>query len=203
MQLWVARVARRVVGRERAPGQVHRRAVGRLDHAIGRHRDDVAVHGGGRLDAVYVARRRHQLRRIDHVAGAARMHDELRVRGLRHQQAGAARVVEVHVGQHDVVDDLGTEALVGERREHVGDGIVGPAVDDGDASLLDDDVDRVQLRPDVTRVDGADAVRIVDDGRGHGGRRCRDEGRIMPRIDTSAASSSSGPSASSCGSGCS
>ena len=93
------------------------------------------------------------------VARAARMDDEPRARQVLHQQADAARVVEVDVGRDDVVDGVDVEPCGGERGEQARHRMVRAGIDERRAAALDDQVGGVEERPMKAGVDDVDAVR--------------------------------------------
>ncbi len=154
---------------QRPAGELERHAVAALDDALGgdRHQRSVrALDFGGAVDR---GRALHQVRRIDHVPGAARMNDEARSRQLRHQQPDASGVVEVDVGRDDEVDRVALESGGGERREQARHRVVRAGVDEGGAAAFDDQIGGVEQRPVKPSVDDVDAVRQRFDEV----RRCR------------------------------
>ena len=84
---------------------------------------------------------------------------------LAHQPSGAARVIEVHVGQQDVVDGVAGDAELGERRQQIRHRVVGADVDEGGASRVFDEVRRRVARIQILGIDRADAVRVAVDRR--------------------------------------
>ncbi len=94
------------------------------------------------------------------------MHDQARPRQLLHQQADAAGMVEVHVGGDHHVDRLGLESGGVERGEQARHRVVGAGVDEGGATVLDDQVGGVEARAMKAGVDDVDAVvEDVDEAR--------------------------------------
>ena len=85
-----------------------------------------------------------------------------RVGQLLQQQPGAAGVIQVHVGQEDVVDRAARDAELGERRQQVRHRVVRADVDEGGAPAVHDDVRGGVARVQVLGVDGGDAVRVAD-----------------------------------------
>jgi hypothetical protein len=67
-------------------------------------------------------------------------------------------MVEMHVGQDHVVDCVGRKALGAQLGEQPRHRIVRAGIDKCRASVLDDQVTRVELRTKKARVDRADAV---------------------------------------------
>ena len=68
------------------------------------------------------------------------MYDAARVRQLLHQRAGASGVIEVNVGQEDVVDVLGLEVVLVECVEQQRHAEVGAGIDERGAALRDHQV---------------------------------------------------------------
>jgi hypothetical protein len=90
----VACVAGRVEEAERPAAELEREAVGGLDHARPVDRNERAVVAAHDLVAVDLRRPRPEPARVDHVARAAGVDDELRVRQQPHHLARAAGMVE-------------------------------------------------------------------------------------------------------------
>ncbi len=160
----VACMAGRVEAAQDAPGQVHLVAIGSFDHAPGRHWLERAVAAPHLLFAVDRRGSGPQFRRVDHVPCAARMHRQPCVRQGGHQPAGAAGVIQMHMGEDQPID-------IGNRQSGLGQGlhqprlrVVGAAVDEGAASVLDHQIGGVEVRPLEAGVDGVDAVVVVHAG---------------------------------------
>ena len=84
-------------------GQIHHVSVRCLDDPFGGNRAQPAI---GLLHyrlAIHGAGTGPQQRRVDHVAGTAGMHHQLRVRQLRDQLAGTAGMIQMHVGEDQPV----------------------------------------------------------------------------------------------------
>ncbi len=88
------------------------------------------------------------------MAGAARMHHQTRLRQLRHQFAGAAGMVQMHVGQDQPVDIRGCQSGIVQGLHQTWQGMPGAAVDEGRASVLHDQVGGVEGWPVETGIDG-------------------------------------------------
>src|SRR5437667_59903 len=144
---------------ERPLAEPHALAVLDRPHALGGDRHERAVELVQAL-AVDRAGAGHELRRVDHVRCAARMQQRPRVGELLHQAPRAAGVIEMHVRQQQVVDGFPRNAELREPGEQIRDGRVGPHIDEGRASRVDDDVRGGVPRIQVLAVDGADAVRM-------------------------------------------
>ena len=87
----------------------------------------------------------------------------LDVSPLHLTRAGTARVIEMNVGEHDVIDGRRRNILRPQRGHHVRHRTVDARVDDGGPAAFDDQMNRVELRPHVMRVDRTDAVIVIDD----------------------------------------
>ena len=159
----MAGVARRVEKKQIPGAPAQGRPLRSLDHAPGRHGQDLAVHAPRRFLAVDRHGGHDQPRGIDHVARAPRVHREARVRAAGHQLPGAAGVVEVHMREHHVVDALRRHALLLQGGEHPRHGRRGGGVDDDRAPVLDHDVERGLHFAVVDRVHRADPMRVIND----------------------------------------
>ena len=106
----VTGVARRIQAEQFAPGQDRDETVVRLDDTRGIDRNDLAIKAPGGFNTVNRLRSGDQLRWIDHVPRTARMHQKLGRRESLHHRAGAAGMVEVHVGEDDPVDGIHRQA---------------------------------------------------------------------------------------------
>ena len=125
------------------------------------------------------SRRAIRRARVDHVARAARMHDQPR--------AAAARCISrptppawsrcTWVGD-DEVDRVAARAGGVERGQQARHRVVGAGVDEGGASVLDDQVGGVEARPMKAGVDDVDAV--VEAARRSRGL----QGAAMSRVDS-------------------
>lgn len=114
----VQRVARRVQQDQLAAGQIDAVAVFGHHHTLLRNRLDATIAARDLLGTINGGGTGNQPGRIDHVRRAARVQHRLCVRQLLHQQAGAAGVVQVHVGQQQPVDRVHTQAGVRQRLQH-------------------------------------------------------------------------------------
>ncbi len=130
-----------------------------VDHPLCGDRHELAVRALDLLGAVDRGRAPDQMGGPGEVARAARMDDEPRARQVLHQQADAARVVEVDVGRDDVVDGVDVESCGGEGGEQARHRMVRAGIDERRAAALDDQVGGVEERPMKARVDDVDAVR--------------------------------------------
>ncbi len=123
--------------------------VDRLDGAVEAAKRGLAVNRDGARD---------EPRRVDHVARAARMDQQRRLVEAPHHRAGAAGMVEVHVGRDYVSDLLRFDVEFGERRRDVGKRVGRAGLDQRGFAVGDEQVNRRDLRFDVAGVDAVDAV---------------------------------------------
>jgi hypothetical protein len=100
----------------------------------------VAVQLRVELVAIYGAGAGDELRRVDHVGRAARMHHADGVRERLHQGARAAGMVEMHVCEKQQVHRFRRQAQLFEPGEYQRNGRVGTGIDDGRASARHDDM---------------------------------------------------------------
>ena len=116
---------RKISSQSRAASQARplpdRQAVAVLhhDHAFLGHRRQRAVHGVELLVAVHRPCAGLQPRWVDHVPGAAWVHQELRLGQLLHQQPRAAGVIEMNVGDNHVSHLLAGPAAGLQQAQHV------------------------------------------------------------------------------------
>ena len=88
-----------------------------LDDALCIDRHDFTVKFVGFFLAVNALRSGDELRRIRHVRRASRVYHAARIRQRLHQCPGAAGMVQVDVGQENVIDVTGFEVVLPERVE--------------------------------------------------------------------------------------
>jgi hypothetical protein len=86
------------------------------------------------------------------------MDDGTCVRQRAHEKPGAARVIEMHVREQDVVDRFRREAARADGRKQIGHRGIRPGIDERAAPLMDDQMARVEPWAHVERVDGRDAI---------------------------------------------
>ncbi len=174
----MARMAGGVQAGQDTAGQVHFVAVGSLDHALGRDRPQATVVALHDVLAVHLAGTGPQLRRVDHVPRAARMHHQARIGQLRHQLARAAGMVQVHVGENQPVHGPRFQSGVGECMQQSRDRMIGPAVDEGGPVLFHHQVGGVEVRPVESGIDGVNAVHGLHRGSRHGQRPTVTQSRV-------------------------
>ena len=95
------------------------------------------------------------------------MYHQLGVRHQTHQLAGTASVVEVDVGEEDVVHILRPQTLGGQGFQYEGHGGVDAGIDDCPVAVFDDEVDGVEALAKKSGVERADAVLVVYEVNGH------------------------------------
>ena len=141
-------------------------------HPFSRDRHQLAVQLPVQGLAVHGDRAGHQLRGVDHVRRAARVQYRPGVRQRLHHLAGAARMVEVHVGQEQPVHLLAGDAEFVERRQQPRRRRAGAGVDEGRAAVLHHEVAAGEAGAHVERVDQVHAVaeRLRQPGSGRGRR---------------------------------
>ena len=143
-----------LVGTNNRMGQALERGLGK----VFRDRDELAVVAIRNLAPVNRAHTFHERGRIDHVARAARMNDELRFRQLLHQQARTAGVIEMHVRQDHVVDAGPGQAEDFECLHQARDGVIRSGVHEGGAAVRDDQVTGIEEIADEAGIDDVDVV---------------------------------------------
>jgi hypothetical protein len=75
-----------------------------------------------------------------------------------HQLPGAAGMIEMYVRQKNVIDVTAVDAFLAQRFQEQGDARVDAGIDEGCASVVDDQVTGIEQWPHVVGVDGGDAV---------------------------------------------
>ena len=148
----------RVEQRQLAAAQPQGRTVRRLHDAIDRHRQDLAIERAGTVCSVDFVGGCYQLRRVGHVSRTARMHDQPRLRQLAHQQARTSRVIEVDMGQDNVLDHGAGNAQGIERAQDNGGRGIGGGIDQRRTPFADDEVYGIVNRLDIARIDDMDIV---------------------------------------------
>ena len=161
----VARVPGRIQAHQRPSRQIDHETVARLQHAFGGNRLQGAVKTLHQLFAVHRRRAGHQLRRIDDVPRAARMHHHPRIGQMRQQRTGTTGMIQVHMRQDQPVDLFGRHAGTLQFGQHVRHRMIGAAIDESTAAIADDQVSRRETRPHLRRIDGVDAAPGLGDGR--------------------------------------
>jgi hypothetical protein len=75
--------------------------------------------------------------------------------------APAPGVVEVDVGEDDVIDSVAAQSKLVEGSHDIGQRVVAAGVDEGNATIVNDHVDRRQNGAHIARVESDDAVAVV------------------------------------------
>ena len=123
-----------------------------------RYGPDVAVQLGEALRSVHRPRGRDQARRIGQVRRAARVHQHLGAWQCRRQPAGPARMVQMNMGEHEVVDLGRVDVVLGQRLQQKRHRMLTAGVDEGGAAAVEDQMAGIHVRPHVAGVDGEDSV---------------------------------------------
>ena len=105
---------------ERAPAEPDPLAVLDRRQALGRNRQDGAVLLEESRCPVDRLGRTDQLRGVDHMRRAARMHENPGVRQQGSEPSCAARVIEMHVSEKNVIDLIGVLSDLGEGAQQMG-----------------------------------------------------------------------------------
>ena len=154
----MARMARGVEDADHPSGEVELEAIGGLDDALGRHRNQLAVELPGPLRPIHRRNASEQLGRLDHVPRATGVHHKLRVREGPHEGPRAAGVVEVDVGQQHEIHRLGRQPGRGEGLLHMHQRVVVAGIHQRGPAALLDQVDRCHVGAVVARLHRIDAV---------------------------------------------
>ncbi|MCU0988538.1 MAG: hypothetical protein MUE63_02850 [Xanthomonadales bacterium] len=148
------RVAGRIEELQRALADLQAAAVLHDDHAVFRHRQQRAVLFFVLFVAVYGPGAGLQPRRVDHVPGAARVHDQRRVGQAPHQAARAARMVQVDMGHDDVAYLLHAPPALRDDRQDALAAVIVAGLDHGQRRIGLQQVTGGHARPDHAAVDG-------------------------------------------------
>ena len=160
----VSRVPGRIEKAQFAAVEFYAVIVRRLDDAFIGDRDHHAVHAQRLLLSVHPYCSFHQPARVRNVAGTPGVYREFCVRQPGHQQSGAPGMIQVDVGEDNEIHIIGAQPLLLQGFQHQRNGAVRRRVDDCDAPVFDDDVHGThQAAIRALRVDGTDAVRVIDD----------------------------------------
>lgn len=154
-------VARGVDHEQFAAAELDSQSFVSVDDALGRDGQDVAVDVVDVVLAINGGDAGDKLGGLGHVARAARMDDQFGVGEFAHERPGAAGVVEVDMGEDDVIDSIAAEADLVQRFQHIGQRVVAAGIDEGDPAVVDDHVDGGQDGAHVAGVEGDDAVVVV------------------------------------------
>ena len=71
-------------------------------------------------------------------------------------------MVQVHVGEQDVVHRLRTKPQGGEGVQNHGHALVGAGIDHGNAAVMDDEVNGGQAGAQIAAIEDMDALAVVD-----------------------------------------
>ena len=153
----VKRVPRCIQELEGAASQADAMAVLDRHHPLGRYGQDFPVVLAEHALTVHRLGGGNEFRRIDHVRGAARMHQDLRARQRCRQPAGAARMVQMHMREENIIDVGRIDAFGGEGAEQIRNGEMRAGVDECGAAVIDDEVTGIEPRAQMLGVDRKNA----------------------------------------------
>ena len=86
------------------------------------------------------------------------MNDRGRIWQVLHQLAGAASMIQVYVGEKNVVNVCPIDSLEGQNFEQAGNTVCCPGIDECRPPPMDEQMARIHERPNVLRVYGSDAI---------------------------------------------
>ena len=92
------------------------------------------------------------------MTGAPRMNDQPGAWQMLHQEASPAGMIQVHMGENDVVDALRFQPQLWQRCKESRHGIVGSRIHECRTSIRDDEMTGIEALAHETRVDNADAM---------------------------------------------
>src|SRR5579862_850873 len=164
-------VAGRVYQLERAVAELNAFAVRDYAHALRRDGQQLSVQALEGFIAVHASDPRDELRRIDHMRRATGVQQRTGVRQLAHQEARSARMIEVDVGEEQVIHGGWRDAELREGREQVGNTCVGTDIHEDRATLVLDHVRGRMTGIEILSIDRGDAVRMAIERRSHGNSR--------------------------------
>ena len=143
---------------ELRPGGTEPLPIGRDPYALGGDGLGLTVRPLEALRAVDRGRTGDEPGRVDHVRRAPRVQHAHGVGQRPHEAARPAGMIEVHVGEQDVVDCLRTQLERAQRREQIGHRVIGTHIDERGPPALLDEVRGGVSRVQVLGVDGGDDV---------------------------------------------
>src|SRR3569833_3063898 len=127
-------------------------------NALCRNGRELAVEHFEPLLAINDFRAGDELVGIDHMRRATRMQNSASIRERAYELAGAACMIQVHVGQEDVVHGGARDPETIERGEQIGNREIRPHIDECRATGVLNDVRGGMTRMQILRVDGRDAM---------------------------------------------
>ena len=89
------------------------------------------------------------------------MQDGFRIGQGSHQYTCTARMIEMDVGQKQVVDIRWIDMFFRKRLEQHRHTIIDPAINKGGAPILDDQVARVEIGPQQISIDSGNAIVMI------------------------------------------
>ena len=144
--------------------QIELQLVSRLDDPGGLDGQYVAVQRPHLRGAINRRGAGNKLAGISHVPGAARMHDQPRIREGTHHGPRPPCVVEVDVRQDDVIDALGCQIQRRQGSKGNGQGVVAAGIHQGNAPVFDHHVHRGQQRADIIGVKRMNTMLVTNEG---------------------------------------
>ena len=136
-------------------------AVGRLDDSLRRDRNDLTINPADVFRTVNLRHAGDQPGRFGHVPRAPRMHNEPCIRKFRHHAARATGMIEMNMGQDDVVDSAVIQPKPAQCGERVWQGIVAAGVNECNPAVLDHQMNRRQNRPHIAGIEGNNSVAVI------------------------------------------
>ena len=103
----------------------------------------------------------YQFARISHMPRAPRVDDEACIRKRAHKRAGPSCMIQMNMGEDDVLDAVFSQAHRFQGRQHLRQRIVCSRINDCDAALFDNKVDRRMQVPDIAGINGTDTMSVV------------------------------------------
>src|SRR6516165_6834500 len=125
---------------ERTPPEHDALAVSDCVYALGRDGQQLPIHATEALLTVHRLRAGDELCGVDHVRCTARMQQYAGTGQFAYQPAGTTGMIEVHVGEQQVIDRCARDAELLERSEQVGDGRVRSHIDERRPPAIDNEV---------------------------------------------------------------
>ncbi|MNM76312.1 hypothetical protein D3C81_881330 [compost metagenome] len=155
----MTRVPRGVDAQQFTSGQQNAMTILGHHHTLGRHRHDLSVTARDFRFAVHRSGAGNQPGRVDHVLRAARVHHQPGVGQLLHQRTGAACMIQMHMGNDQPINIRRLQTRLPYAGQQVGQRMAGTAVDEGAASVLHDEIGRIEMIALERGIDGVDAMR--------------------------------------------
>jgi hypothetical protein len=91
---------------------------------------------------------------------ATRMNNQFGIWKGLHHRARAARVIQVNVGQNNVVDRIDIQSKLFQCRQCIRYSVIGAGIDESNMAVLHDQVNSGENRPHITRVERDNSVAV-------------------------------------------